>query len=99
MGQQIIKQPNGLFAMFSSSTDTIVAWDATAEEIVEWFADQAAEDARRRVRVLLSDVGRGEARRAYHQFAMTWEQALEADRAHGGDASRAAGVCSVTPDE
>lgn len=29
MGNQIIKQPNGLFAIFSSITDTIIVWDAS----------------------------------------------------------------------
>lgn len=87
MGNQIIRQPDGHFAVFSSVTGTIILWDATKDEIVEWFAEQAAEDARQSVRRKIEHVAAGEARRAYSQFAMTWDEALEKDGEHGGDAS------------
>ena len=87
MGNQIIKQPDGRFAIFSSITDTIIVWDATADEIVEYFAEQAAERAREDVRRKIEHVAAGEPRRAYFQFAMTWEEALATDREFGGDAS------------
>jgi hypothetical protein len=88
MGQQIIKQPDGRFAVFSTNTDTIMVWDGTAQEIVEWFAERAAFDARQTARLLLSLVDAGDTRSAYHQFAMSWDEALEMDRDHGGDAHR-----------
>jgi len=88
MGQQIIRQPDGKLAVFNSITDTIVYYDATAEEIIEWRAQQAAEDARRATREQLKDVIRGEPFRVYHQFTMTWQAALEKDRVHGGEAWR-----------
>lgn len=85
MGNQIIKQPNGRFAIFSTITDTIIVWDAAKTEIVEWFAESAAESARRDVRRLIGHVAAGNPRKAYYQFAMTWEEALEEDRKHGGE--------------
>lgn len=91
MGKQIIRQPNGLFAIYSSSTDTITAWDATEQEIIDEFAERAAEDARQNVRRILDHVKAGDPRLAYHQFALTWDQALEADREHGGEVWRAYG--------
>lgn len=97
MGYQIIRQPDGEYAVFSSITDTIIVYDATAEEIVEWFAEAAADDARRSVRRLLGHVAAGEPRKAYHQFAMTWDEALALDRAHGGDASNASYFAPPTP--
>lgn len=86
MGNQIIRQPDGLFAVFSHNTDTIAIWDASAVEVVDHFADLAAEDARRAVREKLRHVVAGEQRKAYHQFAMTWDEALISDCEHGGDA-------------
>ena len=85
MGQQIIKQPDGLFAVFSSITDTFTFVDGTAEEVVEFFAEQAARDARRKVGHLVRLVAADQAREAYFQFAMTWDAALRLDREHGGE--------------
>lgn len=87
MGYQIIRQPEGCYAVFSSYTDTIAVYEATSEEIVEWFAEEAAERARRDVRRIIEHVAAGEPRRAYFQFTMTWDEALRIDREHGGDAS------------
>ena len=88
MGNQIIRQPNGQFAIFSSITDTIHVYDATAEEIEEYFVERAAESERQRVREILGHVIAGEPRKAYYQFAMTWDEALKMDRIRGGDAWR-----------
>ncbi|MEV1245122.1 hypothetical protein [Nonomuraea sp. NPDC049750] len=86
MGNQIIRQPSGKLAIFCSVTDTIIVWDSTEDEIVEWFAERAAEDARRDVRRLIEHVAAGNPRKAYCQFSMTWEEALAEDRKHRGDA-------------
>lgn len=91
VGNQIIKQPNGFFAVFSSNTETVLVWDATADEIVEHFAERAAWDARDAARRLVALVDSGNTREAYHQFAMTWDEALRKDEDHGGDAWQEAG--------
>ena len=88
MGQQVIKQPDGRFAVFSTNTDTITVWDATAEEIVQHFVDQAAKDARRHATETVRKVGDGRARAVYHQFTMSWAEALEKDRDHDGEVHR-----------
>lgn len=85
MGQQIIKQPDGKLAVFSSITDTFIVVDATPEEIIEWRAEEAAERAREQTRRELDKVLSGDSRGAYFQFAMTWEEAVEEDRENGGD--------------
>ncbi len=88
MGTQIIQQPNGHFALFSTETDTIIVWDATRDEIVEWFVELAVERARRDAERAIDHVAAGDPRRVYFQFAMTWEEALTKDREHGGEASK-----------
>ncbi len=94
MGHQIIQQPDGRFAIFSSNTDTIHVYDAMAEEVEEYFVQRVVEDERRRVRQLLEHVAAGESRKAYYQFAMTWAEALEEDREHDGEVWR---IKSVSP--
>lgn len=86
MGSQILRQPGGLYAVFSSESDTIVAWDATEDEIVEYYVRIAAERARRDVQRTLGFVAAGEPRRAYFQFALSWDRALAEDQEHGGEA-------------
>lgn len=89
MGKQIIKQPDGRFAIFSSGTDTIHMYDATAEEIVEYFVERAAVDTRREVLRIMEHVEGDEPRRAYFQFTKTWDEALAYDQEHGGEAWQA----------
>lgn len=85
MGQQIIKQPDGRLAVFSSIVDAFIVVDATPEEILDWRAEQAAEDARRATQRELDAVLADDPRRVYFQFARTWEEAARLDREHGGD--------------
>lgn len=80
MGQQIIKQPDGRLAVFSSVVDAFIVVDATPEEILDWRAEQAAEDARRATQRELDAVLADDPRRVYFQFVRTWEEASEMDR-------------------
>jgi hypothetical protein len=80
MGQQIIRQPDGKLAVFSSVVDAFVFVDATPEEIIEWRAETAAEDARRATRAELARVLDDGNPRPYYQFTLTWEEAAEMDR-------------------
>lgn len=91
MGFQIIKQPDGQLAVRSSETDTLVIWDATREEVVEAFAEMAAREARRTAERLADLVLADEPRKAYYQFAVSWEQAVADDREYGGEYTAGAG--------
>lgn len=84
MGQQIIRQPDGELAVFSSNTDTFIIVDATPEELIEWRAEEAAERAREQTRRELDKVLAGESRAVYHQFTLTWNEAAEMSRQRGG---------------
>lgn len=48
MGRRITKQPNGRLAVYSSITDSFIVWDATPEELIEWLAIEASQEARSR---------------------------------------------------
>ncbi|MGC5263893.1 hypothetical protein ACPXCO_23020 [Streptomyces cyaneofuscatus] len=87
MGHQIIEQPDGLLAVFSSVVSSFVVTDATPEELIDWYADEAARDARERTKRLLDRVAQG-AHTAYAQHALTWEEASQIDQ-----------ECSSGPDE
>lgn len=80
MGQQIIRQPDGRLAVFSSVVDAFIVVDATPEEILNWRAEEAAAKERERTQRELDAVLAGDPRRAYYQFTRTWEEAAEMDR-------------------
>lgn len=50
MTERLILQKNGYFAVWTSATDDIYIWNATAEELVEHFATEAANRARKEAR-------------------------------------------------
>jgi hypothetical protein len=84
MGKQIIKQPDGRFAVYCSISGVIELWDATEEKVVGHFVGIAEIEAMRQVRAKLVHVAADEPEKAYYQFAMTWQEALTNDWAHGG---------------
>jgi hypothetical protein len=55
MGRQIAKQPNGLYAVWSSIADDFIVEDATEEEIRNWWIKDAIEDATERANRSLND--------------------------------------------
>lgn len=77
MGQQIVQQPDGRFAVFSSITNTFIVLDATEEEVVAFRVEEAVERARKVVRRELEAVKAGNPRSVYRQAAMTWSEATE----------------------
>ena len=85
MGQQIIKQPDGRLAVFSTVVDAFIIVDATPEEILDWRAEEAAAEARRTTQRQLDHVLAGQPERSYFQFAMSWDEAAAKDRENGGE--------------
>jgi len=85
MGQQIIKQPDGRLAVFSSVVDAFIVVDATPEEILDWRAEEAAAKERERTQRELDAVLADDPRRVYFQFVRTWEEASRLDRENGDD--------------
>jgi hypothetical protein len=59
MGRQVIKQPDGLYAVFSTGTDRWVATDMTRDQYIEWRVKRAVQEARADAARLLDDVDAG----------------------------------------
>lgn len=83
MADQIIKQPDGLLAVFSNFSDSWRAWDATPEELIQFYVDEAVAETRERIMRLLALIEENP-RRAYYQFTMTFAEANEKSVAHDG---------------
>ena len=50
MGAFICRQPNGLICRFSSTVDCPTHWNMTEEKFIEWYIEQAREDAKRHLK-------------------------------------------------
>ena len=85
MGHQIVRQPDGKLAVFSTGVDAWIRKDATPEGISDYYAEKAAEDARRDVAETVAHVLAGEPRRVYCQFTMTFDEANQSSREGGGE--------------
>ena len=85
MGHQIIRQPDGKLAVFSSFTDTWILMDATAADLEDYYAEKAAADARRHAAETLAAVLAGEPQKVYYQFAMTFEEANQQSQESGAE--------------
>jgi|SRR5215831_10800901 len=84
MGHQIIRQPDDKLAVFSSSTDTWILFDVSPEELLDYYAEKAGEDARRQTQVTLDLVLSGQQTRAYYQFTMSFDEANQTSAEHEG---------------
>ena len=83
MGHQVIRQPDGKLAVFSSGTGRWIRWDCEPEELVEWYAQRAAEDARRSARNTVDAVLAGT--EIYDpRFVLTFEEANKESGESGG---------------
>jgi hypothetical protein len=82
MSSQIIQQPNGLYAVWSSIVDSFTLIDATPEEIVEEWVAQERQRLTEAVNRIVGQLNNNQA--PYCQFTMTWEEALAThERVHG----------------
>lgn len=75
MGQQIIKQPNGKYCLFSSVVDNVTYYDMTKEEIVEVWTEKAKKDFEEKVNDIISKLDEGD--KPYFQFTLSYEEMLQ----------------------
>lgn len=75
MGHQIIKQPDGLYAVWSTIIDDFILRDANTETLIEFMTREA-------ITKLVDDVWRvihalEKGGKPYYQFTKTWETACQ----------------------
>lgn len=73
MSHQIIKQPNGKLAIWSSNVDDFLLLNATEEHIVEFYMEKERKEIVASVRSTIALIEEGKP--AYYQFTKTWSEA------------------------
>lgn len=75
MGRQIIKQPNGKYSVFSTVCDGFIWTDCHRNDLIDLMMEEKREEVIRHVDSVLEKLDKGE--KPYHQFTMSWEEAME----------------------
>lgn len=76
MTHQIIAQPDGKLCVFSTTCDDLIVTDATEQELLDFYVALAADTARRDTKRIIDLVLTGQARKVYHQFTMSYDEAI-----------------------
>jgi chloramphenicol O-acetyltransferase len=84
MGQQIVKQPNGKYCLFSSVVDSVTYYNMSAEEIVEVWTNDAKEEYERKVKEIIETLEEGG--KPYYQFTQSYEDCIETIKEVHGEA-------------
>jgi hypothetical protein len=75
MSHQVIRQPDGRLAVWSTVVDDFVIKDASPGELLDHYAEEAAERARGSAERVVDRVLAGRAQEVYGQFTMTYAEA------------------------
>jgi len=85
MGQQIIKQPDGKYCIFSTEFNDVTYYDMTKEEIIEVWSQEAISDIKKKVNDIIDKLNKGE--KPYYQFTMTYSRMIDLISSIHGKAS------------
>ena len=75
MARQIIRQPDGRYAIWSTTVDNFVYLNCTKEELVEAFLEKERKETIRKVNEIVEKL-REDKEKPYYQFTVAWEEAL-----------------------
>lgn len=75
MGQQIIKQPNGLYAVWSTVSDSFIMWDCAPEDIIQDRIEEETQRIREGVLKTCAELAAG--KKPYYQFTMSFNEAVD----------------------
>lgn len=73
MGYQVIKQPDGDLAIWSSYSDKFVMVDANEEDVVNYFVELATTEATINAQRVVNAVLEDQPRKIYAQFTLSWK--------------------------
>lgn len=78
MSTQIIIQPDGRLAVWSTITEDLILYDATEDEVISWFGKIAQVDAEARATEIIEKLRAG--KKSYYQFTKTWDEVSDTSR-------------------
>ena len=83
MGKQIIKQPNGKYAVWSSIVDDFVYADGDVDGLISFYMHEAKDRITRDVKEIISKLEKKQ--KPYYQFTMSFEMAIKTIQENHGE--------------
>jgi len=74
MANQIIRQPSGMYSVWSTVVDDFIRMNMTREKLVKFLVDREEERILSEVNRICDQLDKGE--EPYFQFTKSWEEAL-----------------------
>lgn len=74
MGNQIIKQPNGKYCIFSSVIDSVTCYDMEEQDIINKLVEESKKEIEKKVKEIILELNEG--KKPYHQFTITYKEML-----------------------
>jgi len=62
MSREIVKQPNGLYCIFSSIVDDVIVYDATPEELIKFRIEEETETIKKYITETIKSLNEGNSR-------------------------------------
>ena len=75
MSHQIIKQPNGKYAIWSTIIDDFIYIDLTSEQWIKIQQEEVAKNIKINTMKIINKLKKGE--KPYYQFTITYEEAIK----------------------
>lgn len=75
MANQIIKQPNGKYCIFSSIVDNVTFYNMTEQDIINERVKEAKEKIENDVKETISKLNNGE--KPYYQFTLSFDDMIK----------------------
>lgn len=85
MANQIIRQPNGLYAVWSTCVESFTMVDCTPQEIIDDWAEREREQIAKRINEVVQSLATGG--KPYMQFTQTFDEAMESIRERHGESA------------
>ena len=83
MARQIVKQPDGRYAVWSSIVDDFVLVDSTKEGLIRFALREIEQDIRESTDEVIAKLDAG--KKPYHQFTCSFDDCLRLIRETHGD--------------
>ena len=90
MANIIIKQPDGLYALYDTISDTLEVWECTRDELIEYVVGKAAVRAQRECEEDIADTDAGR----FASLKPSWEMAV---KSHNRNCDKADQIKLVKP--
>jgi len=90
MPKQIVKQPNGKYAIWSTVVDDFVCVECDLAELIDQLCQEEMTRIHKRVTEVVAGLDLG--RSPYHQFTKTWDECIGIVKECHGDNAESLGI-------